>query len=156
VTFKEHFLERLGPDKRPAALLMAFFSRPFTADTLAGFWRYWNPLYGYYLTKLVYGPLRRFGAPRALAVVTTFLASGFLLHDVFGWPVMLVLKHRFCLPPVTTWFFLLALCALAGERFGLSLKTLPSVVRVLVHLGVLAGTGWLALLLVRVSRVTLP
>ena len=49
------------------------------ADSLKKFWKYWNPIWGYYLASYVYLPLKNY-LPAGLAVLITFAASG-ALHD---------------------------------------------------------------------------
>ncbi len=53
--------------------------RSFGAASFAGFWRYWNPIFGYYLHKYIFLPLRHV-MPRWIALVLTFLFCG-ALHD---------------------------------------------------------------------------
>lgn len=48
--------------------------RAFGAASFAGFWRYWNPIFGYYLGRYIYTPASRV-VPRPLALVVTFLRS---------------------------------------------------------------------------------
>jgi len=69
--------------------------RSLGAKSFAVFWQYWNPIWGHYLAKFVYSPLRKF-LPAAVALVATFVLSG-ALHDlaaslimrttVFVWPL---------------------------------------------------------------------
>ena len=33
--------------------------RSFGAGTLAKFWQYWNPIWGYYLGRYIHGPLKK-------------------------------------------------------------------------------------------------
>jgi hypothetical protein len=47
---------------------------------VAGFWRYWNPVWSYYLSYFCYRPLRR-RVRRPLAVWLTFLVCG-VVHDL--------------------------------------------------------------------------
>jgi hypothetical protein len=57
---------------------------PLLAPSFAGFWRRWNPVWGYYLLYWCYRPARRV-LPRAAAVLVTFAASG-LAHTSSPWP----------------------------------------------------------------------
>jgi len=53
--------------------------RSLGAGTLALFWRYWNPVWGYYLSRYIYSPALKW-LPSALALIVTFAVSG-ALHD---------------------------------------------------------------------------
>jgi hypothetical protein len=76
--------------------LKNWFERSWGARSFADFWRCFNPVYGYYLSYHAYRPLRRV-VPRALAMWLTFIASGFLLHDLVGW----ALGRRIRFPEMT-------------------------------------------------------
>jgi hypothetical protein len=112
------------------------FARAFTAPTFRGFWRYWNPLYGYALLYGCYLPLRRV-APEAACFVATFAVSGFLFHDLIGWTIAGA-AHRF-VPVVTVAFVLIAFSCILSERAGLTLRRLSSAARVVAHTGVIAA-----------------
>ncbi len=51
------------------------------ANTFAGFWRYWNPIWGYALARFIDAPLRKRGLPNSLTIVITFMVCG-ALHDL--------------------------------------------------------------------------
>ena len=72
---------RLGDPRHPVRFLWNFFLVPLCSRSFGEFWRLWNPIFGYVLIFFVYRPLRR-RMPRPVAVYLTFLASGFLLHDL--------------------------------------------------------------------------
>ncbi len=55
-------------------------SRSLGARSFAIFWHYWNPIWGYYLSRYVMRPLRRF-LPLSFATFITFVVSG-ALHDL--------------------------------------------------------------------------
>jgi MBOAT, membrane-bound O-acyltransferase family len=78
MTLTRYIEQRLGRTPREQAI--NFLGRPFSADSFAGFWRYWNPVWSYYLTYFCYRHLRR-GMPRPLAAWLTFLVCG-VVHDL--------------------------------------------------------------------------
>ncbi|EMD83662.1 acyltransferase domain protein [Pacificimonas flava] len=86
--------------------------RAFGASTLAGFWRHWNPIWSYGLSRFVFRPLIGF-MPPWLAVVLTFAVSG-LIHD----SVIMALRSEpaFIFTP---WFVLVAFGILVGEALNL-------------------------------------
>jgi len=55
-------------------------SRALGAKSFPIFWHYWNPIWGYYLSRNVMRPISQF-LPMWLAVLLTFLVSG-ALHDI--------------------------------------------------------------------------
>jgi hypothetical protein len=111
--------------------MLNMFSRAFTAPTFRGFWRYWNPWYGYALLYGCYLPWRRV-APKSACFVATFAVSGFLFHDLVAWTVIGVAA-----PVVTVAFVLIAFSCLLSERVGVTLRSLSSSARVVSHLGVI-------------------
>lgn len=142
---------RLGDEQRMMPLLRENFVRSFTAETFAGFWRAWNPVYGYVLRRWVYRPLARL-FPRGVSVVLTFAFSGFAFHDVLAWPVAVLRSGRVRLPMTATWFVLVALVVLVSEssplRRRLDLGALAPAARAGTHAALLAAThlaaSWLA------------
>ncbi len=118
--FLAYVLKRLGLEtgilgevdarEKAALILSSVFLRPFAAPSLSQFWIRWNPVYGYFLSRYVYRPLRTV-FPRSLNVLVTFAFSGFILHDAFLW-------RAAGGPPLatTTWFVVIALGILCSER----------------------------------------
>jgi len=141
VTFGQYLNLRLGHG--PVAWLN-FLIRPFGASSFAEFWRLWNPVYGYFLYYWSYRPLTRF-LPRPLAMMITFAACGFLLHDVPAWAAT-----RRALPPgATISFILFGLGAVLSERFKMDIARWPVTWRALVNVGYLAACVVAMLLVVR-------
>ena len=93
--------------------LVNMLSRSLGASSFAGFWRHWNPMWGYGLSRYVFSPLRR-RLPAPVALILTFLASG-LIHDA----VIIAVRGElaFVFAP---WFLFLALGLLLGEATGLN------------------------------------
>ncbi len=122
-----------------------FFIKPFGASSFAQFWRQWNPVYGYFLYYYSYRPLSRI-VPRPAAMLSTFIACGFLLHDLPVW----VLTGRVLPPGATIAFTMFGMGALLGERFHMDLSTSPIPARAAVNLAYLAGcVGAMLLIVVR-------
>jgi hypothetical protein len=106
----------------------------FGARSLSEFWRTWNPVYGYFLYYYSYRPLRRL-LPRAPAVLLTFAACGFFLHDLVGW--ILVGAIRF--PVMTIAFGLFGLGMVITEAMRFSVAGWPFLLRAIVNVGYVLG-----------------
>ena len=123
--------------------------RSLGATSFAGFWRHWNPIWSYGLSRFVFTPLNGW-LPPAAALVATFLVSG-LIHDavimaVRGQPALLF----------TPWFLLMALILLLGEVRRWTFAHLPGPARAAIIMAYAGGTlaiavrmdrglqGWLA------------
>ena len=117
-----------------STMLRNWLLRSFGAGTFGGFWRYWNPVYGYVLSYYAYRPLRAV-LPRPLAVWLTFVACGFLLHDLVGW----LLARQARAPEMTVLFALFGAAVVMSEALRLDLSTRPLPMRVLANCGWLFG-----------------
>jgi len=132
MTLSEFIAHRLGSGSE-MALLKTMFVRSFGASTFADFWRYWNPVYGYYLQYYCYRPLRRF-LPRPVAAVLTFAASDFFLHDLpFGWWIRALKAESLPVPFVALWFSRMGILVPITEALKLNLAVRPFAVRAAVN-----------------------
>lgn len=147
ITLAEFIAQRLGDEQKPGALLKRMFILSFGAGSFREFWRYWNPVYGYFLYYYCYKPLRRF-LPAPLCVIATFASSGFFLHDLaFGWWIRAIRTQTLPLPFVTLWFSLIALGVLLTGSLRLSWRDNPFRVRALLNGGCIVLPFLLALYL---------
>jgi len=134
-TLNEYIDLRLGSTLEAQAV--NFLRRPFTAETFAGFWRYWNPVFSYYLSYYCYQPLRRW-LPRRPAVIATFGACGgahaaiaFMLAGLAPRPALASLA--------IFWFTLLGVAVVLLETLKLSFVRWPAALRPLAHIGIIAA-----------------
>jgi hypothetical protein len=143
ISFSRYLSFRLGRRGGRTAWFN-FFLKPFGARSFDEFWRLWNPVYGYFLFYFSYRPLRRV-LPRPLAMLVTFIACGFLLHDLPAW-----LIARRALPPgATITFALFAAGAIVSGAVGMDLSRRPVWIGVIANLAYLAGCVLLMLLTLR-------
>src|SRR5215207_840968 len=101
--FHNFIVRRVGEPKHVLRFARNRFVRPLCASSFSKFWNYWNPVYGYVLLFYMYRPARRF-LPRPVAVFLTFLASGFLLHDLPFNISADIYRSRLAVPSVTILF----------------------------------------------------
>ena len=138
----QYLVLRLGEPKHIHVFAFNWFAKPLCASSFSIFWRYWNPVYGWLLLYYVYRPLRRYLA-RPIAFYLTFLASGFLLHDLpFSMSADLYRGHL-QVPAVTILFAIFGAFALINEKLGIDLSGRPVWWRVLVNLCWLGAGYWL-------------
>ena len=128
LTLSRYIRRRNGVPAGARGSLRNMLYRSLGAPTFAGFWRHWNPVFGYALGRYVFAPLKRV-VPSELALVATFVVCG-AIHDLVtmaarGAPAFLF----------TPWFFLLGIGVLLGHTFGLNLSDKSWSVRAAVNLG---------------------
>lgn len=111
-----------------------FFIKPFRASSFAQFWRLWNPVYGYALYYYSYRPLSRV-MPRSAARLATFVACGFLLHDLPAWALTL----RVLPPGATIAFALFGLGAVVGDGLHMDLSRWSILGRAAINVAYVAG-----------------
>ena len=130
ITLRDYVRRRNGVPLGASGALPNMLRRSFGAGSFAGFWRYWNPIFGYYLGTYIFRPTSTV-APRAIAVIVTFLACG-ALHDL-----VTVLARGSTQFLFTYWFFLMALGLLIGEAVQLKFARYSIGVRAAINLGYL-------------------
>ena len=117
-----------------AQSLKNMLQRSFGATSFAGFWQYWNPIWGYGLGKYVYSPLQRI-MPAAMAVIMTFIVSG-LIHDLVTMALRGAVTFFF-----TPWFFILGVGVVLGRAVGMDLSGRSFWMRVSINFAYLALTA---------------
>lgn len=119
-TLDQFVFRRTGLPLGASGSLSSMFARSFQASSPRDFWKYWNPIFGYYLGKHIYSPLKTI-LPASIAIVITFLFSG-IIHDMVA--LMVRGSTRFLF---STWFFFLSLGVLLGgiSKIDLSKQSKP-------------------------------
>jgi len=132
ITLSAYVERRNGVQLGARGSLTAMLNRSLGADTLAGFWRYWNPIWGYYLARYVNAPLRRL-MPPALAVIATFVVSG-AIHDAAITAV--TRSPTFLFLP---WFGMVGLSVVLGSRLRLRYGFTAWSARAAINVAVVVG-----------------
>jgi hypothetical protein len=141
VTLSEYVERRNGVPLGARGSLTRMLHRSLGAATFAGFWRYWNPIWGYYLSRYVNVPLRTI-MPAAPAVIATFAVSG-AIHDAAAYVVTGSLTFLFA-----PWFAVLGLMVVAFTRAGLRYEFRTWPVRAAINVALVVG----ALAVVTISK----
>jgi hypothetical protein len=135
IKLAEYVERRTGVPLGARGSLTNMLHRSLGSETFAGFWLYWNPIWGYYLGRYVNAPMRRF-LPPAAALIITFLVSG-VIHDTVITAVRGSLTVLF-----VPWFLLLGLIVVVSSSAGIRCGSRMWAVRALVNVSlVVAGLG---------------
>ena len=126
ITLSEYVKRRNGVAIGGSGSLTNMLKRSLGASSFNSFWQYWNPIWGYYLSRQVMRPLS-YLFPIWLVVILTFAVSG-ALHDLAISLVKWELTFFF-----TPWFSLMGLVVLATKKFGISYSEYPWIVRALIN-----------------------
>ena len=76
LTLSEYVLKRNGVPLGSKGSLVKNLKNSFGAESNAKFWKYWNPIWGFYLSKFIYLPLKKY-LPQSVAALVAFGVSGF-------------------------------------------------------------------------------
>ena len=118
LTLAQYVRRRNGVALGASGSLRNMLYRSLGAATFAGFWRYWNPVWGYGLGKYIFAPLKRV-FPSIVALIMTFVFSG-LLHDL----AIIMIKGSIVFI-FTPWFFLLGVGVVLAEAIGINFTSKP-------------------------------
>jgi hypothetical protein len=132
LTLSQYIRRRNGLPAGARGSLRNMLHRSLGASSFAGFWRHWNPVFGYGLGRYVFSPLRRV-VPAAVALVATFVFSG-AIHDLVTVAVRGSMAFLF-----TPWFFFLGLGVLAGATAQMDLSGRPWLVRAAANIAYVAA-----------------
>ncbi|OKY27441.1 MBOAT family O-acyltransferase [Thalassotalea sp. PP2-459] len=102
--------------------------RSLGANSFALFWRYWNPIWSYYLAKYIQKPSIKI-MPQSCALLVTFIISG-ALHD----SAVSLIKFT----PIfffTPWFALMACIVITTSVLNVNYAHLNRVFRMLINAG---------------------
>lgn len=113
LTLATYVKRRNGVAFGEAGALLKMLYRSLGADSFAEFWQYWNPIFGYYLGRHVFVPLKNW-LPPAIALIVTFIFCG-ALHDLVTTLVRGSIAFLF-----TPWFFVMGLGVVSGQFIQLN------------------------------------
>lgn len=128
LTLAQYVQRRNGVPFGHAGSLRNMLYRSLGAGTFAQFWRYWNPVWGYYLGRYIHAPLKRW-LPPAVSLITTFVISG-ALHDAAASAV--TGRTIFILTP---WFFIMGVGVVMGQALKMNYAHFDWPVRAFFNMG---------------------
>ena len=101
--------------------------RSLGAGQFSIFWKYWNPIWGFYLGKYIFKPLKTVLSPK-FALILTFVFCGFL-HDL----VIIILRRHFELL-LTPWFLFMGLCVVLSDYKKINYSKYPWGIRAFINI----------------------
>ncbi|MCV9387641.1 acyltransferase [Reichenbachiella sp. ABR2-5] len=111
--------------------------RSLGAGTFAIFWQYWNPIWGYYLGKYIFKPLKLIFPP-ALSLIITFAVCG-LIHDL----AIMILKWKVTLL-LTPWFLFMGLSVIVSDYAKIDYSKFPWAIRATINVVIILGCLFIA------------
>ncbi|MBW8184897.1 acyltransferase [Shewanella nanhaiensis] len=131
ITLSEYVKKRNGVALGASGSMTNMLKRSLGASSFYLFWQYWNPIWGYYLSRRVMKPLSQ-RLPIWLAIIMTFAVSG-ALHDLAITLVKWKLTFFF-----TPWFSLMGFIVLATKRFDISYREHHWLIRAAINSSIIA------------------
>ena len=131
ISLRQYVKKRNGVSMGAHRSLRNNLYRSLGAKNFSSFWNYWNPIFGYYLGKFIFKPLKRtFSAP--LSLIFTFVFCG-LVHDLVASSFRGKISLFF-----TIWFFFMSVMVLVSRILKYDFSQQLWVKRALINLSIIA------------------
>lgn len=130
MTLTDYIKKRNGvPIGSPKSLRNNLY-RSLGARNFSTFWKYWNPIFGYYLGKYVFKFLKKI-LPAALALLFTFIFCG-MIHDT----VTTIFRGKISLF-FSVWFFFMGLAVLITKSLETNFSEQIWITRAVINLSII-------------------
>jgi len=146
MTLGEYIQKRNGVAMGHPQSLRNNLYRSLGAKNFSSFWNYWNPVFGYYLGKKIFKPLKHF-LPVTISLIATFVFCG-LIHDAVS-----VLFRGQTVFLFSFWFLFMAIAVLISKYFKHNLSAKNWTIRALANLFIMGICLFLAYYISRFSTV---
>ena len=137
VTMSEYIEKRNGVPLGSSHSLRNMMLRSLGAGQFSTFWKYWNPIWSYYLGRYIFKPLKMVFPP-ALSLILTFIVCGFV-HDM----VIMLIRWDFVLI-FTPWFLIMGVCVVIGDLIRLDYSIFPWIARAIINIAIISGCYFLS------------
>jgi hypothetical protein len=132
LNLSDYIKKRNGVPLGASNSLRNMLSRSLGAGKFSIFWRYWNPVWSYYLGKFIFKPLKKF-LPPSVSLLITFAFCGFL-HDA----VIMLIRQEFALL-LTPWFLLMGFVVILTDYAGIDYSKFTWVIRASINILIISG-----------------
>lgn len=127
MTLAEYVKKRNGvPIGHPQSLATNLY-RALGAKNFSSFWNFWNPIFGYYLGKKIFKPIKHF-LPTSISLIVTFVFC-VLIHDT-----VTLLFHRQTFFLFSYWFLIMGTAVLISNYFNQNLAQHHWIIRCISNL----------------------
>lgn len=127
MNLSEYVKKRNGVPMGAKNSLRNMISRSLGAGKFSIFWKYWNPIWSYYLGKYIFKPLKNI-LPPTLSLILTFGFCGFL-HDI----VIMLVRWDIALL-FTPWFLMMGLWLVISDFIKLNYSKYTWTVRAFINI----------------------
>ena len=132
MNLSDYIKKRNGVPLGASNSLRNMMIRSLGAGKFSNFWKYWNPIWSYYLGKYIFKPLKIIFPP-ALSLLITFTFCGFL-HDV----VIMIIRWNFALL-LTPWFLSMGFCVIIGDYMKIDYSKFTWPIRASINILIISG-----------------
>ncbi|NMP30871.1 acyltransferase [Thalassotalea sp. M1531] len=133
ISLPEYVKKRNGKPLGASGSMTNMLSRSLGANSFENFWRYWNPIWGYYLSRNIMKPLCKL-VPVWLATILTFATSG-VLHDM---AIALVKWQTVFF--FTPWFIVMGLAVLVTAKLNITYANYAWHLRAVINTTIIGTT----------------
>ena len=130
MTLAEYIKKRNGVAMGSSKSLPNNLYRSLGAKSFSTFWNYWNPIFGFYLGKYIFKPLKKV-FPVAIALLFTFIFCG-LIHDI----VTIIFRGKTSFF-FSIWFFLMGIAVLITKRLKHNFSLQNWIIRAVANLSII-------------------
>jgi len=132
LNLSDYIKKRNGVPLGASNSLRNMMIRSLGAGKFSNFWKYWNPIWSYYLGKYIFKPLKII-LPPDLSLLITFAFCGFI-HDL----VIMIIRWDFALL-LTPWFLLMGLCVIIGDYAKIDYSKFTWVIRASINILIISS-----------------
>lgn len=137
MTLFDYVKRRNGVPLGNSDSLRNMLNRSLGAGKFSIFWQYWNPIWGFYLGKYIFKPLKLI-LPQALSLIFTFVICGFI-HDL----AIMLLKWKFTLL-LSPWFLFMGVSVILGDYAKIDYSKFPWITRAAINIVIILGCLFIA------------
>ncbi len=131
MTLTEYIKKRNGVSIGSSKSLRNNLYRSFGSKNFSTFWNYWNPIFGYYLGKYIFKPIKKI-FPVAIALLLTFIFCG-IIHDTVTTIFRGEISFFFSL-----WFFFMGLAVLITKFLKHNFSMQVWIARAFINLSIIS------------------